>query len=428
MSTEADRPGLLFLCHRIPYPPDKGDKIRSYRWLLALAESFRVHLAAFVDDPADWDHRERLEALCASCLLLPLKPALGKARSFSGLMTGEPLSLPYYRDRRLTRWLGWTWRTHDIGHVVVYSSAMAQYVAGPPFDQVRRVIDFVDADSDKWRQYAASRRPPMRWIYGREATRLESFDLAIARAFDVGLFVSPAEAAWFRDRLGRDGAHVTHVNNGVDSAYFDPRHGGQSPFPETERAVVFTGAMDYWANVDAVRWFAREVWPSVHHDEPRAAFYIVGSRPTAEVKALEADGIHVTGTVPDVRPYLAAAAVVVAPMRIARGVQNKVLEAMAMARPVIVTTKGLEGIAAEDGRDLLVADDVEDFARRVLEVLAGTHSGLGKASRRLVRRDYTWRASCIKFLGLVKGEEVPEPAMENPRPGNESALSQTTSN
>jgi sugar transferase (PEP-CTERM/EpsH1 system associated) len=423
MAGETDRAALLFLCHRVPYPPDKGDKIRSYRWLLALAQHFRVHLAAFVDDPRDWDHREKLDALCEDCLLLPLKPSLGKVRSFSGLITGEPLSLPYYRDRRLTRWLGWTWRSQKVGHVVVYSSAMAQYVAGPPFDRVRRVIDFVDADSDKWRQYAKSRRVPMRWVYGREATRLESFDLAIARAFDVGLFVSAAEAAWFRDRLGARGAHVTYVNNGVDSAYFDPQLAGASPFAEAERAVVFTGAMDYWANADAVTWFVREVWPSIRRGEPKAAFYIVGSRPTPEVKALEADGIHVTGTVPDVRPYLGAADAVVAPMRIARGIQNKVLEAMAMARPVIVTTKGLEGISARDGRDLLVADDAEDFAMRVLEVLADAHTGLGDASRRLVRRDYSWEESCRRFLCLVKGEQVPDPGATPPGPGGESAFS-----
>jgi sugar transferase (PEP-CTERM/EpsH1 system associated) len=323
-------------------------------------------------------------------------------------LTGEALSLPYYRDRRLNRWLGRLWRSHDIRYLVVYSSAMAQYVVGRPFDRARRVIDFVDVDSDKWRQYSRSRRGPMRWVYGREATRLEDFDLSIARAFDVGLFVSPAEAAWFRERLGEDGGRVTHVSNGVDSAYFDPGLAGESPFSDSERAVVFTGAMDYWANVDAVTWFAHEIWPGIRAQEPQAVFYIVGSRPLSSVKKLEGDGIVVTGRVPDTRPYLGHADAVVAPMRIARGIQNKVLEAMSMARPVIVTGKGAEGIAAEDGQDLLLAEGASELADKVLEVLAGDHPGLGGAARRTVRRHYAWEESCRRLVGLIKGGGEPE--------------------
>ena len=405
MNERRSKPDLLFLCHRIPYPPDKGDKIRSYHWLLALAESFRVNLAAFVDDPADWVHRDKLEALCDTCLLLPLKPAAAKARSLKGLLTGEALTLPYYRDRRLNRWLGRIWRSRDIRHLVVYSSAMAQYVVGSPFDRARRVIDFVDVDSDKWRQYAQEKRGPMRWVYGREAARLETFDLSLARVFDLSLFVSPSEAAWFRERFDLGGARLTHVTNGVDSDYFDPRHGGESPYSEGACAVVFTGAMDYQANMDAVTWFVKEVWPRVRASKSRAVFYIVGSNPASGVKALEGDGVVVTGRVPDVRPYLHYGEAVVAPMRIARGIQNKALEAMSMARPVVVTTKGLEGIEAEDGTEVLLADDADEFARKVLEILSGVWPKVGDAARRLVRREYAWEESCSRFVRLVEGAE-----------------------
>ncbi len=285
---------------------------------------------------------------------------------------------------------------------------MAQYVVGPPFDSARRIIDFVDVDSEKWRQVAKGRRGPMRWVYGREATRLGAFDSMVARAFDVGVFVSPAEAAWFRDGLGADGKRVTHVSNGVDSVYFDPRLRGQSPFPDGAPSVVFTGAMDCWANVDAVTWFVDEVWPLIRAGEPRAVFYIVGSRPASGVKQLEGDGVVVTGRVPDVRPYLGHAKAVVAPMRIARGIENKVLEAMSMARPVVVTTKGAEGIAAEDGRDLLVADDARTFAAAVLDLLAGNCPGVGDAARRLVRSNYAWEQSCRRLVQLIEGREKPD--------------------
>lgn len=403
MKERASRPDLLFLCHRIPYPPDKGDKIRSYHWLLALAASFRVHLGAFVDDPSDWAHRDKLEALCDSCLLLPLRPTFGKARSLKGLLTGEALSLPYYRDRRLNRWLGRVWRSHDIRHLVVYSSAMAQYVAGSPFDQARRVIDFVDVDSDKWRQYAEGKRGPMRWVYLREAARLETFDMSLARAFDLSLFVSSTEARFFRAALGVGSDRVTHVNMGVDSAYFDPGVEFDSPYPDGVRPIVFTGAMDYWANVDAVTWFVREVWPQIRTGESSVVFFIVGRNPTPDVEALAGDGVTVTGTVADVRPYLSNANAVVAPIRIARGVQSKILEGMSMARPVIVTTKGMEGIGAEDEREVLIADDADGFARQVLRVLAGGCAGLGAAARRLVRREYVWERSCRRLVRLVKG-------------------------
>ncbi len=407
----AEKPHLLFLCHRIPYPPDKGDKIRSHQWLTALAASFRVHLAAFVDDPADWAHRNRLAALCHRLLLLPLHPLVGRVRSLIGLLTGEPLSLPYYRDPRLRRWVGRTMRTHDVRHLLVYSSAMAQYAtpgrAGvdprADFSQTRRVIDFVDVDADKWRQYAQEMRGPMRWVYGREATRLAAFDRAVARDFDLCLFVSAAEAAWFRECGGADGGTLDHVPNGVDSAYFDPGLGAESPYPAGVRPVLFTGAMDYWSNQDAVTWLAREVMPRVRAKLPDAVFYIVGSRPAAGVTALAGEGVRVTGRVPDVRPYLRHAEAVVAPMRIARGIQNKVLEAMAMARPVVVTSKALEGIAARDGEHLLVADEAGAFAGRLEFVLGGGHPGMGAAARALMVRDYAWADSRRRLVELVSG-------------------------
>jgi sugar transferase (PEP-CTERM/EpsH1 system associated) len=404
---------LLFLCHRIPYPPDKGDKIRSYHWLRALASAYRVHLAAFVDDPADWVHRPQVEALCASCLLLPLRPAAAKLRSLMGLATGEPLSLPYYRDPRLARWLEELRSRRGIGRVVVYSSAMAQYAAKSEWAKARRVIDFVDVDSDKWRQYAQARRGPMRWVYAREAAKLETFDLAMARVFDASLFVSPVEAQWFRDRLGAGAERVTYVDNGVDAVFFDPGLAGSSPYPPGVRAVVFTGAMDYWANAEAVTWFCREVWPRVLAEEPRAVFYIVGSRPGEAVQALASEAVVVTGRVPDVRPYLGHADAVVVPMRIARGIQNKVLEGMAMARPVIVSSKGLEGISARHGQEVLVADEAEDVSRCLCDVLRHGAHGVGLAARETVRRDYAWEGNARRLLDLVEGGRNAECGVRN---------------
>lgn len=407
MSAVDGRPPLLFLCHRIPYPPDKGDKIRSWRWLQALSRAFRVHLGTFVDDPRDWEHRETVAALCEDLLLVPLDPRRARLRSLSGLLRGEALSLPYYRDRRLAEWVARGAVGGRFGHVFVFSSAMAQYALVPALDGARRVIDYVDVDSDKWRQYAERVRGPMRWVYRREARCLEAFDLAAARVCAASLFVSAAEAALFRDHLGADGERVTHVDNGVDSGWFDPALPLADPYPPGGPVALFTGAMDYWANVDAVDWFVRAVWPAVRSAVPDARFYVVGSRPAPAVAALAGDGVVVTGRVEDVRPYLRHARVVVAPMRIARGVQNKVLEGMSMARPVVVTPRGLEGIGAADGRELLVAEEAVPFAARVLAMLEpGAGDAMAQAARSLVRREHDWSHHCNRLVGLVAGHGV----------------------
>jgi sugar transferase (PEP-CTERM/EpsH1 system associated) len=245
----------------------------------------------------------------------------------------------------------------------------------------------------------------MRWIYAREARRLEVLESDLSRLLDVSLFVSPIEAAWFRARFDGVAEKVTHVDNGVDCDYFDPGIVVESPFDGPAPAVVFTGAMDYWANIDAVSWFCREVWPRVLSQLPQAVFYIVGSRPREAVRKLASRNVVVTGRVPDVRPYLRHAAAVVAPMRIARGVQNKVLEAMAMARPVVVTSRGLEGIEAEDGVEVLVADAPEVSAGHLVDLMkGGVRPGMGVAARDLVLRRHAWKTSEQRLLSLVAGD------------------------
>jgi sugar transferase (PEP-CTERM/EpsH1 system associated) len=402
MSGPDRRPHLLFLCHRIPFPPNKGDKIRSYHLLRFLARHYQVHLGAFVDDPEDLQHAPRVAALCRSNLLRPLHPTLGRLKSLSGLLTGSPLTLPYYRDRAMARWVKQTWASYPIRRLVVFSSAMAQYAVAEGFAAARRVIDFVDVDSDKWRQYAAVKPWYSAWIFRREARRLAAFDKGVARAFDLSLFVSPDEAALFRRLLGEEAVRVEYMVNGVDTGYFSQDPGRPSPFVEARPPMVFTGAMDYWANADAMTWFCREVLPRVRRAWPQAQFHIVGARPDEAVRRLAGDDVVVWGAVPDVRPYLQHAAVVVAPMRIARGIQNKVLEGMAMARPVVVTGKGLEGIAATHGEGLLVADEAEPFADGVAEVLAGRWEGLGARAREHVCRHNSWDASLQRFLTCLE--------------------------
>lgn len=403
MGGRAPRPELLYLVHRIPYPPNKGDKIRSFHLLRHLAQRYRIHLGAFVDDPADWAHGETLRRWVEGELcLLPLSRRRALLRSLTGLVTGRPLTLPYYRDRRMERWVK-ARLSQGVRRALVYSSSMAQYLL--PYQEVHRIIDFVDMDSDKWRQYAGSHPFPLSLLYRREAARLFAFERSVARAFAASLFVSPAEAELFRRQAPESAARVFAISNGVDTEYFSPQASLPSPYPPGEQAVVFTGAMDYWANVDAVCWFAEAVWPALSAAHPAAVFYIVGARPEARVRALAGlPRVVVTGAVADVRPYLAHARLAVAPLRIARGIQNKVLEAMAMARATVVSPQALEGIAARPGEEVAVADGAGEFLSRCAALLADPARAevLGRRARARVLADYGWDAHLARLDGLLE--------------------------
>lgn len=380
---------LLFLAHRIPYPPNKGDKIRSYHLLKHLSQHFKVHVGAFVDDPDDWKYAQALTAMVSGKVkLLPLNPQLAKIHSLSGLLHGEPLTLPYYRDSGLRKWLAELLATHPIGQAVVFSSAMAQYLE--PYPRLRRIVDFVDIDSDKWRQYAERKAWPMSWVYRREARTLLDYERHIASSFDAATFVSRAEAKLFQQHAPECSSRVGYYNNGVDLEYFSPTWDFEAPYPSGQRALVFTGAMDYWANADAVIWFASAVFPAVRAQFSDVCFYIVGSRPTAEVQALASDGVFVTGSVADVRPYISHAAISVAPLRIARGIQNKVLEAMAMSKAVIVSPQALEGITANTPDELILAEDASAFIAQITKQLSQPDDALGLAARERVVQSYSW--------------------------------------
>jgi len=273
---------------------------------------------------------------------------------------------------------------------------MAQYVQGARYASLRRIADLCDVDSDKWRQYSEGRNGVLRWVYAREARELLEVERSIAREFDATLFVTPAEADLFRTLAPESATRVRHFENGVDTDFFDPEAAFESPYPvprtlaSVAPIVVFTGAMDYWANADAVRWFVREIWPLIQARVPDARFFIVGSNPTPAVQALAArSGVSVTGRVPDVRPYLAHADVAVAPLRIARGTQNKVLEALAMARPVVCTRAAASGLNLPASDGFRVHDDAQDFADAVL---AAARNRANPSGRLCVTESFGWCA------------------------------------
>jgi sugar transferase (PEP-CTERM/EpsH1 system associated) len=385
------KPPLLFLCHRIPYPPNKGDKIRSYHLLKYLCQYYQVYLGTFIDDPEDWRYQPLIADLCADSCFIKLEPRAAKLKSLVGLISGQALTLPYYKNSDLRGWVEEKTVQHKIEKLVVYSSAMAQYTMSQDLGFENTVIDFVDIDSDKWQQYSTRKKWPLSWVYRREAKKLLTFEQEVAANFGSSLFVSSAEADMFKQLCPQSAKKISFYNNGVDTDYFSPDIDTHIPYQSTEQVLVFTGAMDYWPNIDAVTWFAKKVFPCLKKRNPDLRFYIVGSNPTEEVQRLgNGVDIVVTGRVTDVRPYLKHAAAAVAPMRIARGIQNKVLEAMAMAKPTIVTGQALEGIRAIHGQEVLLGDNVEELQALVQSVINGEYVDIGVKARSKVMSDFSW--------------------------------------
>ena len=400
--------GLLFLAHRIPFPPNKGDKIRSFNLLRHLSTRYAIHLGAFVDDPDDWQYRDALKPYCASIKLLPLHPRRAKLASLVGLLSGEALTLPYYRNRELARWAHELAASGAVTRGLAFSSAMAQLM---PAGLARRVLDMVDVDSDKWTQYAPTQRWPLSWLYAREGRKLAAWEARVAQDFDATLLVSSAEAALLQARAPHARHKIGAFENGVDTGYFSPARDYPNPYPAGVQGVVFTGAMDYWPNVDAVSWFAERIFPAVRAAVPGAQFTIVGSHPSDAVLALARQpGVVVTGSVPDVRPWLAHAACAVAPLRIARGVQTKVLEAMALARPVVASAQAAEGIRAEAGRDFTLALGEAEFAHAVVARLQTVFSAA--PARDCILAHYDWARNLSTIDPLFEQAAVVPPFLE----------------
>jgi sugar transferase (PEP-CTERM/EpsH1 system associated) len=402
---------ILFLAHRVPYPPDRGDKIRSFNILKRLCGLGTVHIATFADDEADLAHGEALREV--------LGPMLGSfhiERRATSLPVGatkavfadKPMSLPMFDSAGIRRFVAETLGAKRITTVFAFSSQMAQFVPNLP-PGIRFVMDFVDVDSEKFANYALrTSSPVMQFVYRREAKKLAAFERAVAERADYSLFVSEAEAEVFGAKTGFRSPRVRVLENGIDCDYFEP----DGNFPIIEKPgnplLVFTGQMDYRPNIDGAMAFADDVFPAVRDMRPDAHFAVVGRNPPPEVRRLaKRRNITVTGEVDDIRSWLHAADVVVAPLRVARGIQNKILEAMAMARPVVASSDAFEGIDAEPGHHILVSDTPGSGAHMIVDLLDNRAMAnvIGQAARQRMLTRYSWDSALAPLAEMV----VPQP-------------------
>ena len=414
----AVRGDLLMIAHRAPYPPDKGDKIRSFNQLKFLADQgWRIHLCALADDPADLEHVGELGKFCASVAIERINPKRNKLVSVLAPLHGFPMSARYFYNTKLQNRINEILSCHSISAVFCFCAPMAEYLRKSPYNPLMReknirttcVMDLVDVDSDKWEQYARHHQPPLKWAYQIEGRLLHKYEQRILQSFDAVTLVSDAETEVFRKRTGFHNK-IYAVGNGVDLDYFRP----SSEETASDRYVItFCGAMNYLPNVDAVCWFAHEVLHRIRKVFDNVEFWIVGGGATREVKALEkSPWVKVTGRVPDVRPYVWKSHLSITPVRIARGIQNKVLEAMAMGVPALITPQAFEGLEVEAGKDVFVAPaEPEAFAAKALELLADPTLRQTAAlnARRMMEEKYSWNAR-LQMLDALLSREFSETA------------------
>jgi sugar transferase (PEP-CTERM/EpsH1 system associated) len=394
--------GVLFLAHRVPFPPDRGDRIRAHHLLKGLARIGSVHVGCFAEGQNPAAEAALGEVAASHCIAPRTKPL--PLAGIEAVLAGKPVSLTAFHSRQLEAWVRETIARHAIDAIVVFSGQMGQYI--PDDFAGRVVIDLCDVDSAKFASYAAHGERV--WLNAREARLLAREEERLGQRADATILISEAEAALYRSRLREPRrVNVQVIGNGIDAAFFDPA--ATTPHPVLAGAAgphfVFTGQMDYRPNEQAALWVIEALLPQLRAKLPDAMFHIVGRNPTPKLMAHHgAPGVEVWGEVPDVRPFIAAADAVLAPLLIARGVQNKVLEAMAMARPVVLTPEAATGIAARDGEDWLVCPpDPEAMAARITALLADpqTPARIGAAARRFVLDHHGWEAMLAPLGALI---------------------------
>ena len=387
---------VLFLCHRLPFPPKRGGKIRPFNMIRRLSQRHEVTVCTVARSEAELREGLPLRAHCADLHVATIGPVRGWSRFALHGLGGYPATFGYFWAPELQRTVDRLLAERRFDAILVHCSSMGPYVAD--YDGCRKIMDYGDADSEKWIEYARRAAAPVSWGFALEAAKVRRYERWLGERFDACSVISPRE----RDVLsGYVRRPIEVIPNGVDLEYFASRGGTRRP-----HRLIFTGNMSYRPNVDAVRHLCAEILPRVRRDVPDVELYIVGMDPAPAVRRLADEArVVVTGRVDDVRPYFEEAAVAVAPLRVARGLQNKVLEAMAMGVPVVASPAAHQGISAVAGRDLLVGADPAGFAQGVVTLLRdpGGRERMARAGRAAVEENHCWDRLLDRLETLVVG-------------------------
>ena len=391
---------ILYLAHRIPFPPNKGDKIRSYHQIQHLSKHHSLYLACLIDDTEDFQHVEKLQKVCRMVETSYRSSFKQLWHTGIAFLRGQALSTGAFYSPDLQRKIDRILDSVRIDRILAFSSPMAEYVRH--VDHIPKLMDFVDLDSEKWGAYANYQSFPFSRLYRMESKRLGHYEQMLAREFDQSVFISSEEAQLFREKVMD--RPVAVVPNGVDLEFFHRNGSASLDEDSDQQTIVFTAAMDYFPNIDGAQFFCQDILPRIVKAISNVSFNIVGRKPDHQVRQLACPGlVNVTGTVPDVRPYLAKASVAVAPLRIARGVQNKILEAMAMGLPVVGTSNAFQGISATEENGIRIVDDPKRFADEIVNLLntPSLRRECGARARDFVQRHCRWEDCGLALEKLI---------------------------
>lgn len=356
MNSQRDK--ILFISHRIPFPPNKGDKIRSFHELVFLSKFYDIDLVTFYDDYSDKKYVDTLKQYCKSVHVFHRHPQISLINGLLSLLKGKTISAGCYQNKKTSKAIENLYNNNNYLFIFCYSSQVAQYAI---HSNIPKIIDFIDVDSDKWRQYAINSIQPMKIVYNTEFRRLALYEKEIYNQFTLSLFSTNQELSLFKKNDIFEKLAV--LSNGVNHEFFSPQ------YLKREKALIFTGAMDYFPNIDAVLWFCKNIFPSVLAKQPDVKFYIVGSNPVQKIRKLASDNVIVTGFVDDIRNYIARAALAVFPLRIARGIQNKILEAMSMGITPLIPYNLKYSLDEKWPDEVLIYKDEKECVDHILNTL-----------------------------------------------------------
>lgn len=389
---EGAKENILFIAHRIPFPPNKGDKIRSFHELQFFSSFYNIDLVCFCDSPGDVIYVEKLKQYCRTVTYFPLKRYTSLFRGLISFLKGRSISIGCYKDRKVDAAIEILIKNNHYKFVLCYSSQVAQYAHN--IDSPK-VIDFIDVDSDKWKQYAEKSHFPLNFIYRTEFKRLAQYEKEIWKEFSLSVFSTKQELKLFQGKDALDKLSV--MGNGVDHQFFSPQ------ICKREKYLIFTGAMNYFPNIDAVLWFSQTIFPEILKYDPEIRFYIVGSNPTEQILKLASENIIVTGFVDDIRPYIARAAVAVYPLRIARGIQNKILEAMSMGITPVIPFSLKSSLDEEWPNDVLIYRTEKECIQQILSELKRVSPDTKPTSllREYILKNRDWGSRLLDFHSQI---------------------------
>ena len=399
---------VLFLTHRLPFAPNRGDRVRAYHIIKMLARRGSVHVLSLVHDREEEAEAETMRRAGMGVTTARVHRGRSLVRAAAGLPTSRPLSHLLLDSAEMPAAIDRAVNTFEPDVVLAYCSGMARFALEAPLDRLPLVLDFVDVDSAKWEDFANVASPARRWLYRREARTLSAFEASAARRAHAATVVTAREALALK-RISPD-APIHIVANGVDADHLAPRDA-----PTAAPEIIFTGVFNYGPNADGAVWFARHVWPLVRRAVPSARLTLAGSSPRRDVQRLADGSIEVTGRVPDMRPYLWRSAIAIAPIFEARGVQNKVLEAAAAGLPSVVTSAVRAGLPKEMLRACRLADTPADFAAAVIDLLALAPDARRALAAEAHVENLTW-PRCLAPLGDLLQSAAASPSSSEAEP------------